>query len=77
MLLEQKDAYIIHLDWLYHSYNERLKKVEKYEKIKPTTKCRGYYLYEDIPNADKYFTELKNKELVSFVKNKLNLVGKT
>ncbi len=76
ILLNQRDAYIIHLDWIYHSYDERLKKVEKYERIKPTTRSRHYYLYEDILNSERYFSTLKDEELTSFIRDALNLEKK-
>lgn len=69
LFLNQKDAYILHLDWIYHSYDFRLKKVKKYEKLKPTSLWKNYYLYESIPNFEKSFYTLKDEEWKPFIKN--------
>lgn len=49
------EAYILHFDWVYHSYEERKAKVNKYENIKSGSGHPEYYLYEDLPDGEKYF----------------------
>lgn len=55
-----QNAFVVHLDWILKSYDQRLAKVEKYEKIDKG--FRDYYLYEELPNAESYFTSLENRE---------------
>ena len=46
------DAFMIHLDWAIHSYEERLSKIERYERHTPGSgkPWRPYYLYEESPH---------------------------
>jgi glycosyltransferase involved in cell wall biosynthesis len=46
------DAFMIHLDWAIHSYEERLLKIERYERHTPgsSNHWRPYYLYEEKPH---------------------------
>lgn len=56
------DSFIVHLDWVYHSYDERRNKVESYQKLNADLGFEDYYLYEDIPDADSYFTPVWEKD---------------
>src|SRR5581483_11869435 len=46
------DAFMIHLDWSLHSYEERLAKIERYERHAQgsSNPWRPYYLYEENPH---------------------------
>jgi len=46
------DAFMIHLDWAVHSYEERLVKINRYEQHTPgsSNPWRPYYLYEENPH---------------------------
>lgn len=51
------DAYMIHLDWALHSYEQRKMKVARYDahKLGAGSYFRYYYLYEDAPGANERF----------------------
>ena len=53
------EASLIHLDWALHSYDERRRKVERYDAHTPNagTKWRSYYLYEEEPFSPGTFSE--------------------
>jgi hypothetical protein len=53
-------ASLIHLDWAFHSYAERLRKVEFYDAHTPGggTRWRPFYLYEEADLAEQRFAEL-------------------
>jgi hypothetical protein len=54
------EASLIHLDWAVHSYDDRRRKVERYDAHTENagTKWRSYYLYEEEPFAPATFSEL-------------------
>jgi glycosyltransferase involved in cell wall biosynthesis len=58
------EAKMIHLDWAVHTYEERRRKVERYDAHIPNagTKWRSFYLYEEEPAARQRFTELASPE---------------
>ena len=51
---------LIHLDWAVHSYDDRRRKMERYDAhtANAGTKWRSYYLYEEEPFAPATFSEL-------------------
>ena len=63
------DSFIVHLDYLYSPFEERLKKVENYDKMEPGMGKRTafYYLWEKIPDADQFFVDLDQPELQTIV----------
>lgn len=54
------EASLIHLDWAVRSYDERKRKVERYDAHTSNegTKWRSFYLHEEQPAGDAIFTEL-------------------
>jgi len=54
------EASLIHLDWAVHSYEERRRKMERYDAhtANAGTKWRSYYLYEEGPFSPAAFSEL-------------------
>lgn len=57
------DGYIMHLNWIYQTYEERKAKVEKYERICKGSGHKEFYLYEDIKNFNDYFLPLVDRNL--------------
>ncbi len=53
------EASLIHLDWAVHTYDERRKKIERYDAHTPNegTKWRAFYLYEEHPLSRANFSE--------------------
>ena len=53
-------AGMIHLDWAFHSYAERRRKVEFYDEHTPGggTQWRAFYLYEEAVAPEQNFAEL-------------------
>jgi len=54
------EASMIHLDWAVHTYDERRRKVERYDAHTENagTKWRAFYLYEEQGASGNRFTEL-------------------
>ena len=54
------EASLIHLDWAVHSYDDRRRKMERYDAhtANAGTKWRSYYLYEEEPFVPATFSEL-------------------
>src|SRR3977135_1268703 len=54
------EAKMIHLDWAVHTYDERKRKVERYDAHLPNegTKWRSYYLYEEQASCRKSLVEM-------------------
>lgn len=54
------EASLIHLDWAVHSYDDRRRKIERYDAhtANAGTKWRSHYLYEEEPFAPATFSEL-------------------
>lgn len=61
------DASLIHLDWAVHSYEDRKRKVERYDAHTPNegTRWRSFYLYEDQAPGDSNFAELALPEFAT------------
>jgi hypothetical protein len=60
------------LDWIFHSYEYRKAKIEKYERMRAGGghAFQEYYLYEDVPGCDDYFVPVLES---SIPKNVLRL----
>jgi glycosyltransferase involved in cell wall biosynthesis len=58
------EASMIHLDWAVHSYEQRKRKVERYDAHIPNagTRWRSYYLYEECAMSGEVFAELRLEE---------------
>lgn len=56
------DAFIAHLDWVYHDFGYRSKKVARYESFGEELGHRGWYLYELDPSYQSLFTPLYLKK---------------
>jgi hypothetical protein len=52
------DAFIMHLDWVYRDYQYRQEKVARYESICKGTGHSEFYLYEQDPASEAFFTPL-------------------
>ncbi len=57
-------ASMIHLDWAVHTYDERKRKMERYDAHIPNagTRWRSYYLYEEQESFGENFAELRLPE---------------
>lgn len=57
-------ARMIHLDWAVHTYDERRRKMERYDAHTPNagTRWRSYYLYEEQASYGESFAELRSPE---------------
>jgi len=66
-LAAPSEASLIHLDWAVHTYDERLKKVERYDAhtLNQGTKWRAFYLYEEQPLSRVSFSELQFPEFAN------------
>ncbi len=64
------EACIFHLDWIYHTYQERKEKINRYESIKlgGGESVRHYYLYEDIENFSYYFIPVWESSIPNILK---------
>ncbi len=64
------EACIFHLDWIYHTYQERNEKINRYESIKigGGESVRHYYLYEDIDNFNYYFIPVWESSIPDILK---------
>jgi glycosyltransferase involved in cell wall biosynthesis len=58
------EARMIHLDWSVHTYDERKRKVERYDAHTSNagTRWRSYYLYEEQASSGESFAELRLPE---------------
>ena len=60
-------ASMIHLDWALHSYEERAKKIDRYDRVSQGAGSiwRHYYLYEEEDNYRSKFATLQAKEFAN------------
>lgn len=67
------EACIFHLDWIYHSHQERVDKIKRYESIRTGSgiSVKHYYLYEEINNFQSYFVRVWESSIPSILKEKL------
>jgi glycosyltransferase involved in cell wall biosynthesis len=68
-----KQIPIYHLDWLLKTYDERLKKVEGYEKYGKNLGCRYFYLWEDFYNFNDKWKKIKHDLPLDLIKSLTNL----
>ena len=61
-------GFIAHMDWIYHDYAARRRKVERYKTINNNLCHKDYYLYEDIPNGEQWFTKVYEVEFLKLTK---------
>jgi hypothetical protein len=58
------EARMIHLDWALHTYEDRKRKMERYDAHTPEqgTRWRAYYLYEEQSYSRAAFSDLCSPE---------------
>ncbi|MBU2768777.1 glycosyltransferase [Acidithiobacillus ferrivorans] len=67
------EACILHLDWIFHTYEERLKKIKNYDAVRRDSGrlLWHYYLYEDIINYNYYFVKTWGASIPKTLKDRI------
>jgi len=73
--LKVTDVHIFHLDFLLHTYEQRMKKVEFYESVDPGSGGGKYYLFEDCPYKTAPVMEQLNPKILEMLRKDTQLLS--